>query len=71
MNDCKTDAMLGKYDGDDLETSTDPDCQKGVDCTAAEKELLKGEFERGQKLPSADDDSLSDDDDDDDEGLNI
>ena len=70
VNDCKPDAMLGKYDGDDLETSTDPDCQKGVDCTAAEKELLKGEFERGQKLPSADDDSLSDDDDDD-EGLNI
>jgi hypothetical protein len=32
-----------------------------------EKELLKGEFERDQKLPSADDDdSMTDDDDEDD-----
>jgi hypothetical protein len=59
--------MSGNRDDVDVGTIADPDCQKGVDCTAVEKELLKGEFERDQKLPSADDDdSMTDDDDEDD-----
>ena len=51
-------------------TTADLDCRKGVDCTAAEKELLRGEFERNQKLPSADDDDSVNDDDDDDDDAN-
>jgi len=71
VNDCKPDSILGNRDDVDVGTIADPDCQKGVDCTAAEKELLKGEFERDQKLPSADDDDSMTDDDDDDDDVNI
>ena len=34
---------------------SEEDCERGVDCTEDERELLKGEFEKEQKLPSADD----------------
>ena len=75
VNECKPYSIGGddKSDGSydyDLGTTADPDCRKGVDCTAAEKELLRGEFERNQKLPSADDDDSVNDDDDDDDDAN-
>ncbi|CAL6408490.1 unnamed protein product [Bathycoccus prasinos] len=75
VNECKPYSIGGddKSDGSydyDLGTTADLDCRKGVDCTAAEKELLRGEFERNQKLPSADDDDSVNDDDDDDDDAN-
>ena len=75
VNECKPysiggdDKSNGSYDYD-YGTTADLDCRKGVDCTAAEKELLRGEFERNQKLPSADDDDSVNDDDDDDDDAN-
>ena len=75
MNECKPYSIGGDDKGDrsydyDFRTTADLDCRKGVDCTAAEKELLRGEFERNQKLPSADDDDSVNDDDDDDDDAN-
>ena len=75
VNECKPYSIGGDDKGDrsydyDFGTTADLDCRKGVDCTAAEKELLRGEFERNQKLPSADDDDSVNDDDDDDDDAN-